>query len=84
MGIGEAHFHFFGEGWLTTDYKSFISSCLLIALMGFVAELLRFLKWYISVRKRVTTNCMQTLLKDYKAISDVETDAEKNKVRMDH
>lgn len=61
------------------DYKTFISANLIIALMGFFGEGIKFLKWYIAIRKRVTTNCMQSLIKNYKDIASVEKSD-----RMDH
>lgn len=43
-------------------YRGFIGSMLVCALMGFACELMRFLKWYIAIRRRVTENSLQQML----------------------
>jgi hypothetical protein len=43
-------------------YRGFIGSMLTCALMGFACELMRFLKWYIAIRRRVTENSLQQML----------------------
>lgn len=35
---------------------------LVCMLLGFISEILIFLKWYVAVRRRITTNSLQLLL----------------------
>jgi hypothetical protein len=33
-------------------------------LLGIIVEMLQFIKWYLIVRKRITTNCLISLVVD--------------------
>jgi hypothetical protein len=45
-----------------TDYKGLLSGVVLSFLMGILAELFRFIKWYVSIKHRVTSNCLQSII----------------------
>ena len=49
------------ESYINT-YRGFISAMLISAICGFGVEFLRFLKWWIAIRRRVTENCLQLML----------------------
>ena len=40
-------------------YKGLISAIVLSCILGVISELLRFLKWYVSIKDRVTNNSLQ-------------------------
>lgn len=56
------NFYLIAEESFINTYRGFISSMLISALCGFGVELLRFLKWWIAIRRRVTENCLTLLL----------------------
>jgi hypothetical protein len=64
------NFYLLFEGNQVTTYKGFVSAVLLCSLMGFLTEMLRFLKWYITIRRRVTSNCLQLMLKQVRSFTD--------------
>jgi hypothetical protein len=72
----------FSKDSLTKDYKSLAGSLLIIGLLGGLAELMRFMKWYITIRKRVTNNCLQPMLKNVNSLTDVDDEATSD--RLDH
>lgn len=80
--MNKVNFYMLSRNYFVDDYKSLMGSGLLAALLGFSAELLRFMKWYIVIRKRVTNNCLQPMLKNVKSLTDIDGDEES--ARLDH
>lgn len=82
QSMDEVHYYMLWEGNFISNYKTLMGSCLLAALLGFAGELARFMKWYIVIRKRVTNNCLQPMLKNVKSLTEI--DGDEASARLDH
>lgn len=51
---------------------------LLVTLMGVFTEMLRFMKWYITIRRRVTSNCLHVMQRNVKSLQDPNLLTEKD------
>jgi len=61
IGIDDHHYIF--TKYFPVNENSDLTSAFLIALaIGFVAELGKFLRWFITVRRRITKNSLQLIL----------------------
>jgi len=78
LNVSNPNFYLLFETNHVSTYQGFIGSVLICSLLGLLCELLRFLKWYITIRRRVTSNCLQLMMKDVKSLSENVTN------RMDH
>jgi hypothetical protein len=43
-----------------------ISAVVVSVILGVICELLRFIKWYVSIKHRVTTNSLNQLINETK------------------
>lgn len=47
-----------------TKYKGALGAYIVCIILGVIAEMAKFLKWYIVVRKRVTNNSLGVIIKE--------------------
>ena len=47
-----------------TSLSIYGGSVIGVLLLGIIVEMLHFIKWYMIVRKRITTNCLLSLVVD--------------------
>lgn len=60
--VSSPHFYMIFKQYPIKSYRGFISCTLVMAMAGLLVEGVKFLKWYITVRKRITYNCMKLMV----------------------
>lgn len=58
------HLFFLDYDAQLTSLAVYGGSVIGVLLLGIIVEMLQFIKWYLIVRKRITTNCLISLVVD--------------------
>lgn len=70
------------EGFLLKTEGRFGASAIGIMIVAFILEFFQFLKWYVSSRKRITSNCLVNLVEVNKDVKQRKKELKKIRLNV--
>lgn len=62
MKATDVNFYFLSQDYEVKDFRDFTGAFFLMVVFGLLAELFKFLKWYISVKGRINSNSLSNFM----------------------
>lgn len=63
-GINDTDYYLLTKNNRVTKYKGALGAYIVCIILGIMAEMAKFMKWYIVVRNRVTHNSLGVIIKE--------------------
>lgn len=71
VSTNDISFYFLSPDYVVNDFRDFTGAFFIMVIFGLMAELFKFLKWYISVKGRITSNSLGNFMDNSLEIAEL-------------